>query len=137
MLLYLYDWIVSILSYAIYLPIRLLSMQVCHIFVCMPPHKRIVSQQQSTKINYISRRSQMTYFFTIKWLFGYIIFTCAATTRISPRTSSGMPSNICSCSPPSPVVSDFYIIWYCFYTYLCDERFILYIYGMDVNTVIT
>ena len=105
-----YYWMVSLFSYVIYLPIRLLSMQVCHISVCMPPHKRIVSQQQPGKIKYRQGRLLITYFFTIKILLDYIIFTCAATTRISPRTSSGMPSNICSCSPPSPVVSDFYII---------------------------
>ena len=54
--------IVSIFSYAIYLPIRLLSMQVCHISVCMPPRKRIVSQQQPREIKYRQRRLLVTYF---------------------------------------------------------------------------
>ena len=75
--------------------------------------------------------------FTIKRLFDYNIFTCAATTSISPRTSSGIPSNICSCSPPSPVVSDFYIILYYYCTDLCDQCLYVYMKIFDENTVVT
>ena len=51
-----------IIFLCIYLPILLLSMQVCHISVCMPPHTRIVSQQQPKKIKYRQRCSLITYF---------------------------------------------------------------------------